>query len=100
MIYTYEEIVSLPTISQGHTANLKLEIEHKGIPVRIWKSRMSIADGELDPIQVEACIDGRWEDVTADSAFYLVQGQAMRSAIIMPDGTRIERKTRSEHNAT
>lgn len=39
--YTLAELSALPTLSQGHTDDLK--IETKG--VRVWLSRMTVEDG-------------------------------------------------------
>jgi hypothetical protein len=83
MIYTYDEICRMPTITQGHTANLKYDDG----TIRIWRSRMTIADGELDPIQVEKLVDGSWIDVTrGPDQVYIVQGQGCRAGIRTPSG--------------
>ena len=88
MIYTYDELVAMPTIHSGHFANLKVEtVDGEGRPVRIWVSRCTIADGELDPIQVERLEDGCWVDrTTGPGALYVAQGQGARSAVRGADG--------------
>ena len=45
MWYTLEDLEDLPTISEGHTDDLKIEKYIYGIKVRIWLSRMTIEDG-------------------------------------------------------
>lgn len=41
-IYTLAELEALPTLSQGHTDDLKIETEN----TRVWLSRMTVEDGE------------------------------------------------------
>ncbi len=41
-IYTLAELEALPTLSQGHTDDLKVETEN----TRVWLSRMTVEDGE------------------------------------------------------
>ena len=60
--YTKSELEDMPTISSGHTANLKVEGEVDGIPTRWWLSRMTVADGETHAVQVEQLIEGRWQE--------------------------------------
>ena len=87
MIYTYDELVDMPTISTGHTADLEVDTG----TLRIWVSRMGIEDGELDPVQVEALRDGRWVDVTrGPDAVYVCQGQGSRAAVQTRSGERYE----------
>ena len=50
----------LPTLHSGQFANLKIETEDR----RVWLSRMTAADGETQPVQIERLIEGRWVDVT------------------------------------
>lgn len=45
MWYTLEDLEDLPTIHRGDTCNLKIEEYIYGIKVRIWLSRMTVADG-------------------------------------------------------
>ncbi len=53
------DLRALPTIVQGHTANLKIDTGE----IRVWLSRCCIGDGERQPIQAEQRINGRWVDV-------------------------------------
>jgi hypothetical protein len=53
------DLESWPTIGQGHFANLKVDTGE----VRIWHSRMTLADGETEPIQIEELQDGSWVSV-------------------------------------
>lgn len=86
MIFTFDEIEAMPTLHSGHFANLKYD-DGK---IRIWRSRMTIADGELDPIQVERLEDGVWVDRTrGPGAVYCVQGQGMRHGIRQAGGSVI-----------
>ena len=55
-ILDYYELESMPTIHSGHFANLKIDTG----TVRVWLSRCSIADGELDPVQCAVLEDGVW----------------------------------------
>jgi hypothetical protein len=80
MIYEYEELRAMPTLHQGYAANLKVD----NGTLRIWLSRMSLADGELHPIQVERLVNGRWEDVTCIETH--AQGQICRHAVHTPTG--------------
>lgn len=78
MIYTYDELERMPTLHSGHFANLKVDTG----TLRIWVSRMTIADGELDPIQVERLENGVWIDRTrGPGAVYVCQGQGMRAGV-------------------
>lgn len=78
MIYTYPELEAMPTLAVGQAADLKIDTGK----IRIWISRCSMADGELDPVQVEKLIDGRWVDVTTGPGqFYVAQGQGIRHGI-------------------
>lgn len=58
--FQWQDLVNLPTISAGHTGDLKIDTGTS----RVWVSRMTIADGETQPVQVEKLIAGRWVDVT------------------------------------
>lgn len=86
--FTIGELRSKPTLAQGQAANLKWDNGE----YRVWLSRCSIEDGELDPVQVEQLIDGRWVDVTCDNPPIQVVGQALgvRSAVCV-DGFWIRR---------
>ena len=55
-----EALEAMPTISSGHFANLK--IEDKG--VRVFLSRMTVADGETQPVSIETNHGGVWRDIT------------------------------------
>lgn len=59
---TYSEIRALPTISQGHFSNLKIDTG----TMRVWLSRCGLADGETQPVQVERLVDGVWTDITGE----------------------------------
>jgi len=78
MIYTYGELERMPTLAQGQAADLKVDTG----TIRIWLSRCSIADGELDPMQVEQLEDGRWVDRTrGPDAITVAQGQGCRAGV-------------------
>lgn len=78
MICTYDELLAMPTLEQGHFANLKIDTG----TLRVWVSRMTIADGELDPVQVERLEDGVWVDRTrGPGAVYVCQGQGCRAGV-------------------
>jgi len=86
MIYTYDELLAMPTLHSGHFANLKVDTGK----IRIWVSRMTMEDGEIDPVQVERFEGGCWVDRTrGPGAVYLVQGQGIRAGVGMRDGYRI-----------
>ena len=53
------DLAAMPTIGSGHTADLKIDTGC----IRVWRSRMTIADGETEPIQIEELHNGRWVDV-------------------------------------
>ena len=61
--YTPSELRNMPTLSEGHTDNLKVEEKIGGVPTRIWLSRMTVEDGETHAVHVEQLRDGRWEVV-------------------------------------
>ena len=54
----------MPTIHSGQYADLKIDTGTK----RVWLSRMTAADGETQPVQIERLIDGCWVDVTEDES--------------------------------
>ena len=60
--YTLNELEAMPTLSQGQTDDLKVEKEN----VRVWLSRMTIADGM--PYNNEVTVDiydhNEWATVT------------------------------------
>jgi hypothetical protein len=60
------ELEQLPTLAQGHAADLKIDTSLSGGIMRVWVSRCCLRDGEKQPVQVERLIDGRWEDVTGE----------------------------------
>lgn len=53
-------LAAMPTISSGHSANLKIETD----TVRVWLSRCTLADGETQPVSIEQLRQGDWVDVT------------------------------------
>lgn len=59
--YTLAELQALPTISQAHFANLKIDDGKE----RIWLSRMTVADGAPyeNQVSVEALQAGNWVTV-------------------------------------
>ena len=57
--FTVEELHEMPTLHQGHFGNLKFD-DGK---VRYWLSRMTKADGEKFPVQVERLQNGNWVTV-------------------------------------
>lgn len=65
--YTLSELEAMPTISQGHTDNLKIETEIEGVKYRIWLSRMTVEDGM--PYNNQVTVEklnpapGNWETV-------------------------------------
>jgi hypothetical protein len=65
-IYTLEELESMPTISKGHTDDLKYEDDD----TRVWLSRMTVEDGMPynNQVTVEKYeeIDGSWIWHTVD----------------------------------
>lgn len=63
--YTKDELKDLPTISQGQFSDLKVEDTRHDPPVRVWLSRMTVADGMPfnNAVEIEHCIDGCWVEV-------------------------------------
>jgi len=61
--YTLAELEAMPTISQGHMEDLKIEVEN----IKVWLSRMTVEDGMPYNNQVTVenydTINGRWETV-------------------------------------
>jgi hypothetical protein len=59
--YTLDELEEMPTIYEGHTADLKIETEDE----RVWLERVGVADGEWcnDKVTVEFFLNGKWETV-------------------------------------
>ena len=45
MWYTLGELEDMPIITEGHTDDLKVEEMIYGVKVRVWLSRMTVADG-------------------------------------------------------
>lgn len=60
--YTLKELNELPTLNQGHTSNLKLELEDG--KVRVWLSRLGKEDGEKydNMVIVERLHGGTWKE--------------------------------------
>ena len=54
------ELRVMPTLHSGHFSNVKINTGE----MRVWVSRCTLADGELQPVQVERLIDGVWTDIT------------------------------------
>lgn len=73
----YYDLQALPTLSQGHTADLKIDTG----TLRVWLSRMTIADGELEPVQIERLRDGRWVDTTREPGEMTVCGGIPRAGV-------------------
>lgn len=61
MRYTKEELKAMPTIHSGQYDNLKIETP----TMRVWLSRMTVADGMPynNQVTVEKLIDGCWVTV-------------------------------------
>lgn len=59
--YTLAELEAMPTISQGHTDDLKNDTGE----FRIWLSRMTVADGMPydNQVTVEKLINGVWTTI-------------------------------------
>lgn len=59
--FTLTELEKLPTLHQGHFDNLKI----KDGNVRVWLSRMTVADGMEynNQVTVENLINGNWVTV-------------------------------------
>lgn len=57
-VYTANELKTMPTILSGHFDNLKID---KG-DLRVWLSRLTIADGMPynDQVTIERKINGNW----------------------------------------
>jgi hypothetical protein len=53
-----DDLETMPTISEGHTADLKIETEDE----RVWLERVGVSDGEWcnDKVTVEFLLNGRW----------------------------------------
>lgn len=64
MSMSKEELMALPTLSQGHMDNLKFDDGKH----RIWVSRMSVADGapEDNQIHFETLQGGRWIEASQE----------------------------------
>ena len=86
--YTISKLSAMPTLCRGQTADLKVDEDG----VRIWVSRCSIADGELDPVQFEVLRDGRWECAN-DAPPVHVHG-AVRREVVKVDGFWLHRDGR------
>jgi len=62
-IYSKEQLERKPTISEGHSEDLKVERKVNGVPTRWWLSRMTVEDGARNSIDVEQLQEGRWRVV-------------------------------------
>jgi hypothetical protein len=58
MRYTADELADMPTLSQGQSADLKVDEGGE----RVWLARTGIADGEPydNTVTVERLVNGRW----------------------------------------
>ena len=61
--YTKAQLEKIPSISEGHMEDLKVEGKVDGIPTRWWLSRMTAEDGARHAIDVEQLLDNRWQVV-------------------------------------
>lgn len=63
--YTKSELENKRTLSVGQASNLKVEDYDHNPPMRVWLSRMTVADGMPfnNAIEVEYYLDGRWIEV-------------------------------------
>ena len=52
-----EALKQLPTLQQGHSMNLKLDVDEDGRHTRIWVCRVS------DTIYIEQFRNGKWVEV-------------------------------------
>lgn len=61
-VYSLDELEALPTLSQGQADDLKVD---DGDGIRIWLSRVGIADGERcdNLVTIEEYRDRRWVEV-------------------------------------
>jgi len=59
MIFTLDELESLPTLSVGQADNLKVDTG----TVRVWLSRCTVDDGEPynNKVTIECLNDGVWQ---------------------------------------
>ena len=59
--YTFAELQAMPTISQGHMDNLKVQTED----TKVWLSRMTIEDGMKynNQVTVEKYNGDKWETI-------------------------------------
>jgi len=60
-LYTAEELKKMPTLHSGHFDNLKIDTG----TVRVWLSRMTVADGAPynNQVTVERLLAGKWTEV-------------------------------------
>ena len=61
--YTKAQLGKMPSISEAHMEDLKVESKVDGIPTRWWLSRMTAEDGARHAIDVEQLLDNRWQVV-------------------------------------
>ena len=61
MMYTLKQLQSMPTITQGHFDDLKVETEN----TKVWLSRMTVEDGMPynNQVTIENLIKGNWVTV-------------------------------------
>ena len=60
-LYAADYLDNLPTLCEGHMDDLKVDTGD----MRVWLSRMTIADGAPfnNGVTIERLIDGRWVEV-------------------------------------
>lgn len=59
--YSLADLEKTPTISQGHTDNLKADSTWRGMRTKVWLSRMTQADGMPYDNQVTVeCYSSAW----------------------------------------
>lgn len=74
--YGYNELVSLPTLHEGHFSNLKIE----GDTVRVSLSRCGPEDGaSRNDVTVERLINGLWVTTRTYRAVRVRKNKAMRT---------------------
>jgi hypothetical protein len=56
--FSLTDLITMPTLEQGHFDNLKVQTETK----KVWLSRMTVADGMPydNQVTVEKLVDGNW----------------------------------------
>ena len=64
--YTLAELEAMPTLSTGHTDDLKVDTGR----TRVWLSRCTVADGEPynNKVAIERLKGGRWVETSTYQA--------------------------------